>query len=218
MIKPKTQSKQRKSKTEITMEQIIYFLKSDDCNINALYVLAVIESIYSPRNIFNPIFFNLLKLVSKVDNLNIEKLQRNKDPETKKLVDQYIKDFCKINKHGEIINKNKEIEYSIQTGLLAVAYQLADNVSKFVRDFYKSDVTVQIEENVMIIWYKNKYRLTFLINELDIQLLSVFNKKTKKVIHYQSKAFMNKDNFYSYLDNLNEYIEYPQELIEMIEI
>lgn len=218
MIKPKTQSKQRKSKTEITMEQIIYFLKSDDCNINALYVLAVIESIYSPRNIFNPIFFNLLKLVSKVDNFNIEKLQRNKDPETKKLVDQYIKDFCKINKHGEIINKNKEIEYSIQTGLLAVAYQLADNVSKFVRDFYKSDVMVQIEENVMIIWYKNTYRLIFLLNEVDIQLLSIFNKKTKKVIHYQNKVFINKDNFHSYLDNLNEYIEYPQELIEMIEI
>lgn len=201
-----------------TMERLMSFLKSDLCNLNALKVLAVIESTYNKRRIFDSKFFNLLELLPRVKNLKLETLLNVTDPDIKKIVDNYINDFHKKDKNGNIIYPTDIISYSIQNGLMATASCLADFEKKNVRDLYYADIDFRMAENVMIVWYKKTYKLTFLINELNCQLLSVFNKNTKKVIHFSKQIFSDQNSIHNYLDKLDDYIDYTQEIFEMVEI
>lgn len=208
----KTYKKRINDDSELTKKLSAYLL-SPECNIEALKILAVIESSYNHQKVFDEKFFKLLDIACEVKDLSLNSLLESEN----KIAKEYIKSLGILGKDGITVTHTSQAYSSIHNGLIAVVNALSTQFNQ-LENFYFSKVKFEMAENVAVITINKKYKATFLINKDHFQLLSLFNKETKKVMHYQKVTFRSQTEIHDYFERFEEYAEYTNDVFEMLNI
>lgn len=164
-------------------------------NNKALMAIALFESVYTSKKLFDQPVFDFLHLL---DNRNIDHIiNKVANNQTYR---QNLKDVLGIDVTHETI---QIIALLIQTEL-----PLNKGISRQCTDVKYSDDVVVIEFGV--------HKVTLLKYEEKFRLLHIYNKDKKRTTRFKNYFFDSSEEIFTYMNNIDEYSEFTADVLEMI--
>lgn len=164
-------------------------------NTKALIAIAMIESVYESKKIFDDRIFQTLRLLEsgEIDHLLNE--AANDEHCSRRLVVKF--DDNDIHNIIQIIVILIQMELPINKGL-----------SRQCTNVKWSDDVVVMEFGI--------HKVTLLKYEDKFRLLHIHNKDKKKTTTFQNYFFKSSEEIFTYMNNIDEYAEFNADVLEMI--
>lgn len=169
-------------------------LMSNDNN-KALLAIAIFESVYESKRLFNKSVFDLLNLL---DSGGIDHI-----------INEAANEKTSCRNLGNVLN-DKLIDESIQIIALLIQIELPTNkgMARQCTDVKYSDDVVVIECGI--------HKVTLLKYEDKFRLLHIHNKEKKRTTCFKNYFFDTSEEIFTYMNNIDEYSEFTTDVLEMI--
>lgn len=189
-------------------EEFLFYQKKKEI----LKVLIVLENVFRDIDLFNEQFHCLVDVIELVwDVRNVSLLNQVNNPKVQKYVQTY-------NIHNVDNYKIEEKSSQIHIGLVGVVNAML-NYKNIIEGLITDNLTSQKSDDVFTICYEGKIKMTFLLykKEKKVRLLSIHNKETKQTRHYRKKWYFMIDDILHHLNHIEEYVNYDDDVLEMVE-
>lgn len=164
-------------------------------NTKALIAIAMIESVYESKKIFDNRVFQILRLLESREIDHIFDEAANDEKYSRRLVVKF--DDNDIHNIMQIIAVLIQMELPINKGM-----------SRQCTDIKCSDDVVVMEFGI--------HKVTLLKYEDKFRLLHIHNKDKKKTTTFQNYFFKSSEEIFTYMNNIDEYAEFNADVLEMI--
>ena len=164
-------------------------------NNKALLAIAMFESVYTSKKIFDEPIFEFLQLLDKrkIDHIISEIAESD-------IYRENPKDVLGVDVTNE----------TIQIIALMIQAELPINkgLARQCTDVKYSDDVVVVELGI--------YKVTLLKYETKFRLLYVYNKDKKRTTSFNNYFFDSAEDIFTYMNNIDEYSEFTADVLEMI--
>jgi hypothetical protein len=164
-------------------------------NNKALLAIAIFESVYESKRLFNKTVFDLLKLLDggEIDHI----------------INDAVNNKTSCQNLGNILN-DKLIDETIQIIALLIQIELPTNkgLARQCTGVKYSDDVVVIECGI--------HKVTLLKYEDKFRLLHIYNKDKKRTTCFKNYFFDTSEEIFTYMNNIDEYSEFTTDVLEMI--
>lgn len=164
-------------------------------NNKALLALAIFESVYKYKRLFNKRVFDLLNLLDSED--------------VKHIITEAVNESTSCKNLGTLLN-DSFIDETIQIIALLIQIELPINkgMARQCSNVKYSDDIVVVELGI--------HKVTLLKYEENFRLLSVYNKDKKRTNCFKNYFFDTYEEIVNYMNNIDEYAEFTDDVLEMI--
>lgn len=164
-------------------------------NTKALIAIAIIESVYDSKKIFDNRVFQILRLLESREIDHMLNEAANDEKYSRQLVVKFD--------DNDIHNIMQIIAVLIQMGL-----QINKGISSQCTDVKCSDDVVVMEFGI--------HKVTLLKYEDKFRLLHIHNKDKKRTTAFKNYFFKSSEEIFTYMNNIDEYAEFNADVLEMI--
>jgi hypothetical protein len=169
-------------------------LMNDDNN-KALLAIAIFESVYESKRLFNKSVFDLLNLL---DSGGINQI-----------INEAANEKTSCQNLGNILN-DKLIDESIQIIALLIQIELPTN-----KGLARQCTGVKYSDDVVVLEF-GIHKVTLLKYEDKFRLLHIYNKDKKRTTCFKNYFFDTSEEIFTYMNNIDEYSEFTTDVLEMI--
>lgn len=164
-------------------------------NNKALIAIAIFESVYESKRLFDKRVFDLLNLL---DGGGIDHI-----------INEAANDKNSCKRLGNLFN-DALIDETIQIIALLIQIELPTNkgLSRQCTNVKYSDDVVVIECGI--------HKVTLLKYEEKFRLLHIYNKDKKRTTCFKNYFFETSEEIFTYMNNIDEYSEFTTDVLEMI--
>lgn len=165
-------------------------LMSNDNN-KALLAIAIFESVYESKRLFNKPIFDLLKLLDggEIDHI----------------INEAANEKTSCQNLGNILN-----DESVQIIALLIQIELPIN-----KGLAKQCTGVKYADDVVVVEC-GIHKVTLLKYEDKFRLLHIYNKDKKRTTCFKNYFFDTSEEIFNYMNNINEYSEFTTDVLDMI--